>query len=67
MSYECAQLEIIRVSNGFAVYDFQRRQYDLMSDRKAVPMVVFHTKEQLVEWMLKEWKDSVIYPELEKA
>lgn len=62
--HESSMLEIIRVKNGYAVYDFNRRQFSLEHDRKAVPLVVFNTKAQLVQWITDKWRDTSIYPEL---
>ena len=56
-TFEGSQLEIFRIRNGYAVYDFFIRQHDLLSDRKAIPLVVFNTKSQLLYWMAENWKD----------
>ena len=58
MIYEGTFLEIVAINNGFAVYDFSVKQYDLISDRKAIPMRVFNKKEDLVQWILSEWKEK---------
>jgi len=59
-THDGSQLEIFRIRNGYAVYDFFIRQHDLMNDRKAIPLVVFNTKAQLLQWMVENWKDVPI-------
>lgn len=62
MNHTGTFLEIIWVENGWAVYDFSHKQYDLTSDRKAVPMLVFNSKQEMANWIVDNWNGQPYDP-----
>jgi hypothetical protein len=66
MKHKGSFLEIVVINNGFAVYDFSRAQYSLEHDRKAIPMVVFNTKIQMLDWMRDNWEEIPAFLDIPK-
>ena len=51
-------LEILRVSNGYAVYDCWGRGNDFGRDGRLLPLAVCANKEELFKWVRQNWLDE---------
>ncbi len=56
--HEGSFLEIIRIGNGFCIYDFSIARFQHgMDGRRPIPIAVFNTKEQVLRWLTDNWRD----------